>query len=161
MNYGEKFREIRKALNLKQGEFADLLEYKRNTVSMIENGKNKPTVDFLIQLFKVFNINPNWFFNADGKMFLTNANASGSKTAQANGETSLAYQYEVALWLKNWSDLIEKRCAAELGYSTDQREAIAIHILNTSIGQDLDLVARFITADGRTYYINHQPVITQ
>lgn len=65
----ERIKELRKALNLTQQEFADKLNIKRGAIANYEIGRNEP-IDAVISLIcKEFNVNENWLRNGKGEMF--------------------------------------------------------------------------------------------
>ncbi|MDP9076265.1 MAG: helix-turn-helix transcriptional regulator [Bacteroidota bacterium] len=48
-----------------QSEFADAVSIKRNNVSMIESGRNKPTFDLISDICSVFNLTADYFLADD------------------------------------------------------------------------------------------------
>ena len=53
--------EILEMENLKPTQLADMIGVQRSSVSHILNGRNKPSLDFIIKLLQKFdNINPDW-----------------------------------------------------------------------------------------------------
>ena len=67
---GERIKKIRKALNLKQKEFAERLNMSSPSLSEIETGKYKPGYDFLINISKEFNVNLYYVLFGEGDMFI-------------------------------------------------------------------------------------------
>lgn len=66
----ERLKEIRKALNLNQHNFARQLKISQSTLAMMEVGK-RPISEKTIRLVcSVFNVNENWFQTGEGQMFL-------------------------------------------------------------------------------------------
>jgi len=65
-----RLKQIRVAINLQQGEFADKLGIHQQQLSKYERGENKPSYDFFIKLGEIFNVNINWLLTGQGSMFL-------------------------------------------------------------------------------------------
>ncbi|NIM84430.1 MAG: helix-turn-helix domain-containing protein, partial [Candidatus Aminicenantes bacterium] len=65
----KRIQEIRKALNLKQGELADRLGCSRSNLSQIEHGVFFPGVSILDALSSTFNVSLDWLFRGRGSMF--------------------------------------------------------------------------------------------
>lgn len=65
----ERIKELRKALDLTQQEFADKLNIKRGAIANYEVGRNTP-IDAVISLIcREFNVNETWLRTGDGEMF--------------------------------------------------------------------------------------------
>lgn len=54
MNLAERILEILKKSGLTPSEFADRIEVQRSAISHITSGRNKPSLEFLIKIKKVF-----------------------------------------------------------------------------------------------------------
>jgi transcriptional regulator with XRE-family HTH domain len=67
-NIHERIREIRKSLNIKQGDFAKLLGLTNAAVSMIESGKNPLTESNLRLICMIFNVRESWLRTGEGDM---------------------------------------------------------------------------------------------
>ncbi|MFL8801458.1 MULTISPECIES: helix-turn-helix domain-containing protein [unclassified Clostridioides] len=65
----KRIRELRLNLNLSQEEFANKLNLKRNTISLIENGKRNASERTLNDICKVWSVSENWLKNGIGEMF--------------------------------------------------------------------------------------------
>jgi transcriptional regulator with XRE-family HTH domain len=64
-----RIKELRKALNLSQQEFADRLNIKRGAVANYEIGRNAP-IDAVISLIcREFSVNEFWLRTGEGEMF--------------------------------------------------------------------------------------------
>ncbi|RNB87656.1 XRE family transcriptional regulator [Brevibacillus fluminis] len=59
-NIGKRIKHIRKINNMIQTEFAGLIGIGQGTLSEIEQGKLKPSIDTLYELSKHFQIDLNW-----------------------------------------------------------------------------------------------------
>ena len=68
----DRIKDIRKALNLSQDEFASALGYTRGKITNIESGKVVPAADdpFISLLCRMFNVNRNYLETGEGDMFL-------------------------------------------------------------------------------------------
>ena len=69
----KRLKELRKALNIQQGEFAKSIGILQQQLSKYERGENKPSCDFLIKLIEKTNVNINWLLIGKGNMFVENA----------------------------------------------------------------------------------------
>lgn len=65
----KRIRELRLNLNLSQEEFANKLNLKRNTISLIENGKRNASERTLNDICKTWSISEEWLKNGVGEMF--------------------------------------------------------------------------------------------
>ncbi|HEK4806782.1 TPA: helix-turn-helix transcriptional regulator, partial [Clostridioides difficile] len=65
----KRIRELRLKLNLSQDEFANELTLKRNTISLIENGKRNTSERTLNDICKKWNVSEEWLKNGTGEMF--------------------------------------------------------------------------------------------
>ena len=73
-----RLRAIRRALQLKQIDFANQLNVSGPALSEIENGKYKPGYDFLYNLVKEFNVNLYYLLFGEGEMFRSALESVGS-----------------------------------------------------------------------------------
>lgn len=64
-----RIKEIRKALNLNQNEFAEKLGLSQSTLAMIEVGKRTFSDKHIKLICVTFNINENWLRTGNGNMF--------------------------------------------------------------------------------------------
>lgn len=65
----DRLKELRKALGLTQGKFAESLGVKQNTISQYESGRNEP-IDAVVSLIcRTFNVNEIWLREGVGEMF--------------------------------------------------------------------------------------------
>ncbi|MBS6559221.1 MAG: helix-turn-helix transcriptional regulator [Clostridiales bacterium] len=65
----KRFKELRKALKLKQGELAESLTISQGHTSDIENGR-KAVSDRIIEILVLkYNVNANWIRDGQGEMF--------------------------------------------------------------------------------------------
>lgn len=64
-----RLKQVREALELNQGEFAETLGLKQGSYSDIERGKNGVSGSVKQLLFSVHNVNSTWFESGQGNMF--------------------------------------------------------------------------------------------
>lgn len=69
MTQGERVREIRKSLNLTLEQFGNRIGLKKNSISQIENGRNKLTAGNALAICREYNVNDCWLRTGAGKMF--------------------------------------------------------------------------------------------
>lgn len=66
----DRFKELRKELNVTQQEFADKLKISRNFVAQIEMGSKVPSDRTIDDVCREFNVNENWLRTGEGDMFM-------------------------------------------------------------------------------------------
>lgn len=69
----KRIRELRKALNLSQKDFAEKIGLKQNAISYMEKSGSTVTEQNIKTICFQFNVNENWLRTGFGKMFLENA----------------------------------------------------------------------------------------
>ncbi|MCL2234047.1 MAG: helix-turn-helix transcriptional regulator [Treponema sp.] len=69
MNTIDRIRLVRKALNIKQGDFANRIGLSQNAVSMIELGKAALTDKNIKLICATFAVDEEWLRNGTGEMF--------------------------------------------------------------------------------------------
>lgn len=67
-----RIRELRKALDLSQKEFADRIGLKQNAISYMENGGSAVTEQNIKVICAQFSVNENWLRTGQGDMFIEN-----------------------------------------------------------------------------------------
>ena len=67
-----RIRELRKALDLSQKEFAEKIGLKQNAISYMEKNGFTITEQNIKVICSQFNVNENWLRTGSGKMFLEN-----------------------------------------------------------------------------------------
>ncbi len=77
----KRLKELRKTLNLQQGEFAKNIGILQQQLSKYERGENKPSADFLAKLIEKTNVNINWLLTGNGNMFAQNSGAKETPDA--------------------------------------------------------------------------------
>lgn len=67
---GDRLKQLRKALNLTQQEFADLIGISRGNIGAYEVGKNALSDAVVSLICKEFSVNEEWLRTGEGDMFL-------------------------------------------------------------------------------------------
>jgi len=70
MEFGERLIQAREYLGFNQSDFAAELVLAPQSLVRYEKNKVKPSIDFLIKLTYMFNINSNWLLSGKGNMLL-------------------------------------------------------------------------------------------
>lgn len=70
MTVNERFKEVRKALNLTQAEFAKNIGLKPSTICDTENGRCNVIERNIIAVCKQFNVSREWLETGKGNMFI-------------------------------------------------------------------------------------------
>nr|DAO38378.1 MAG TPA: Repressor protein CI [Caudoviricetes sp.] len=65
----ERLKDLRKALNLTQQEFADRIGIKRNSFANYETGRNTPIDAIIKSICREFKVNEEWLRTGEGDMF--------------------------------------------------------------------------------------------
>lgn len=84
----KRIRELRIELQLSQEDFAERLKLKRNTISLIENGKRNASNRTLKDICDVWSVSYDWLVNGTGNMFC--AKDTDKEFAQLIGKLSKA-----------------------------------------------------------------------
>lgn len=66
----DRFKELRKELNVTQQKFADKLKISRNFVAQIEMGSKVPSDRTIDDVCREFNVNEEWLRTGNGDMFV-------------------------------------------------------------------------------------------
>ncbi|MFA6128866.1 MAG: helix-turn-helix transcriptional regulator [Bacteroidales bacterium] len=70
----ERIKEIILNEGLTSGNFADLIGVQRSSMSHILNGRNNPSLDFIVKTLQTFpKVNPEWLLTGAGPMLRSNA----------------------------------------------------------------------------------------
>ena len=88
-----RLKQLRKALNFTQQEFADRLKIKRNTVATYETGKSNPSDAAVSLICREFNVNEEWLRTGAGEMFKAAPSSVLDALAEQYGVTSDAIAY--------------------------------------------------------------------
>lgn len=92
-----RIKEIREARGLSQADFAEMLNLKRNSISLIEVGKRNPSDRTIIDICNTFNVSEEWLRTGVGEMFIKTPSSTMEKLKQEfdldDFSYSLVYQY--------------------------------------------------------------------
>lgn len=66
----ERLKQLRKALDLTQQQFADRIGSTQNNIANYETGRRNPSAAALNNICKEFNVNENWLRTGKGSMFI-------------------------------------------------------------------------------------------
>lgn len=86
-----RLKQIRKALNLTQQEFADRLKIKRNTVATYETGKSNPSDAAVSLICREFNVREEWLRSGTGEMFKAAPSSALDALSEEYGLSNAAY----------------------------------------------------------------------
>ena len=67
--YAQRIKQIRTELNLSVSKLSKKINIPERTIVSYESEGRTPSIDFLAQLCKELNINPNWFLFGEGEIF--------------------------------------------------------------------------------------------
>lgn len=68
-NVPEKFKNLRQEKQLTQQGLADVLDVKKQNISNIEGGLQKPSFELMKKLIELLNVNSNWLIADVGPMY--------------------------------------------------------------------------------------------
>lgn len=88
MTLGEKIKNKRQNVNLKQSELAKQLGVSTSAVGNWENDLNKPNVDLIAKMCFIFNVSPNYFFEL--------SNNHNDKNSPAQAEPKARDKYGIS-----------------------------------------------------------------
>ena len=66
----ERIKTIREDRKLSQSEFADMLDLKRNSISLIELGKRNPSDRTINDICREFSVNEHWLRTGEGEPYI-------------------------------------------------------------------------------------------
>ena len=64
-----RIKELRETLKLSQSDFAEMLNLKRNSISLIEVGKRNPSDRTILDICQKFSVSEDWLRTGAGEMF--------------------------------------------------------------------------------------------
>ena len=92
-----RIKEVREAKGLSQADFAEMLNLKRNSISLIEVGKRNPSDRTIVDICNTFNVSEEWLRTGEGEMFVeTPSSTMDQLKKEFNLESfdyNLVYQY--------------------------------------------------------------------
>ncbi len=65
--FGERFRQIRRAAKITQEEFGQMLGVSRQTINAYENERQRPPLDMLEKVCREQGISPRWLLTGQGE----------------------------------------------------------------------------------------------
>ncbi len=68
---GERLKQIRQVLGIKQVDLAKVLKINPSAISQMESGRTNPSLETLSELVVNYNVNLHWLITGIGKMFNT------------------------------------------------------------------------------------------
>ncbi|MBS1525094.1 MAG: helix-turn-helix transcriptional regulator [Bacteroidetes bacterium] len=90
-NASKQLKKLRLYLKMTQEEFANAVSSKRNSIAMIESGKNKPTFDLISDICGAFNLTADYFLSDDNpEGFSENLSYSKYGENVTNSDTMIA-----------------------------------------------------------------------
>ena len=90
--YAENLKKLRKQLNISVEKLAQSINIPASTIWGYESKKRTPSIDLPIRLYKVYNVNTNWFLTGEGEMF--------NSVSQQNDTTQSEFRSKVLKILK-------------------------------------------------------------
>lgn len=116
----DRIKLIRESVRLSQSEFAEKLNLKRNSISLMEGGKRNPSNRTINDICKVFNVSEEWLRTGEGSMI---SNDVSSTMQQLKMEYDLnSFDYELI--------------AQYLQLTTDQRKTVCDYFRNVILASD-------------------------
>ncbi|UCH63675.1 MAG: helix-turn-helix transcriptional regulator [Fidelibacterota bacterium] len=71
--FGERFRQIRRAARITQEEFGEILGVSRQTINAYENDRQRPPLDMMEKVCHLQGISPHWLLTGRGESRLDTA----------------------------------------------------------------------------------------
>ena len=92
-----RIKEVREAKWLSQADFAEMLNLKRNSISLIEVGKRNPSDRTILDICNTFSVSEEWLRTGKGKMFIETPSSTMEQLKREFGlddfSYNLVYQY--------------------------------------------------------------------
>jgi len=114
---GQRIKQIRTALGIKQVELAKVLKMNPSAVSKIESGRTNPSLETLSELGKIYNINLHWLITGTGEMFNTIAETESQSGAWDNFQKLMNERLEEIVQARKDlmdSDIVEIAVSGEI-----------------------------------------------
>lgn len=67
--YSKNLKTIRQKLDLSIAKMAKKLDMPQSTLTSYERNDRTPSVEFISRLYKILNVNTNWFVSGEGEIF--------------------------------------------------------------------------------------------
>ena len=147
-----RIRELRKMLGISQSEFADTLNLKQNSISLIEIGKRNPSDRTISDICQKFNVSEEWLRNGTGNVFIKTPSSTIEKLREEfhldDFTCSFVYEYlkldeekrnavqEFFYNVLNGMDAVDRQEPESSGHETevDRAEAEYIKKISNSAG---------------------------
>ena len=71
MTVGERIKKVRKEKDLTQQVFADRIGMKRNSIALLESGRNNPSYQTIRSICREFGVREEWLRDGKGSMFIS------------------------------------------------------------------------------------------
>lgn len=117
-----RIKEVREAKGLSQADFAEMLNLKRNSISLIEVGKRNPSDRTIVDICNTFNVSEEWLRTGEGEMFVETPSSTMDQLKKEfnldDFSYNLVYQY--------------------LKLDADQRQAVRDFFYNVVESGDMD-----------------------
>lgn len=92
-----RIKEVREAKGLSQADFAEMLNLKRNSISLIEVGKRNPSDRTILDICNTFSVSEEWIRTGKGEMFIKTPSSTMEHLRKEFGlddfSYNLVYQY--------------------------------------------------------------------
>ncbi len=114
---GQRIKQIRTALGIKQIELAKVLKMNPSAVSQMESGRTNPSLETLSELGKIYNINLHWLITGTGEMFNTIAETDSQSGAWDNFQKLMNDRLEEIVQARKdlmESDIVEIAVSGEI-----------------------------------------------
>ncbi len=114
---GQRIKQIRTALGIKQVELAKVLKMNPSAVSQIESGRTNPSLETLSELGKIYNINLHWLITGTGEMFNTIAETESQSATWDNFQKLMNERLEEIVQARKDlmdSDIVEIAVSGEI-----------------------------------------------
>ena len=89
MTIQERIRQVRQKNNLTMEEFGKRIGIKKNSISLIESGKNNPSEQTILSICREFNINEEWLRTGNGTATKSSDTVDITRLLQDRGATEL------------------------------------------------------------------------
>ena len=103
LTFGEKLQELRNAKNLTQGQLGDHLGITHAAVSMLENGKNKPTYENIVKIAELFDVSFDYLLGGYVDKGKAGPSPSPNKLFFSDGDKVITYRVMLE-WMDSLSE---------------------------------------------------------
>ncbi len=122
---GDRFKELRNTLNLRQSDFAAKLGVSSAALSKIENNLTvNPRTEIVNKLINEFNVNMEWLFSGTGDMFTNSEIHEDSGTIEEYRQKTMELQEELSNVQKKLINEIEENKHMRQEFNSKLREIV-------------------------------------